>query len=391
MTVKGKLDCYIRAGNTAGSNLSSNEYFVAIINFLDSCGSIGVSRIASNYGVGGTGFGYWDSATPHGRNAWAVYRFGNASTPFNLFVTCVNTTNSSNVSPSSPTVYSSNGYAQSTTTDVGIMLSAALRVDGSNPWAGGTANAGADAKATPFWTPGSSTLLAFPRVNSTDGTYATNREAALAWTNINSGSTNYRGHNFVIRLHLLADENNFLILDEFGLNAYWYYFYFGKYVPLNGLTITTPYVMLANHVQGLNPFVPTGRNWGWPTQQNTTTNCDGGIITETPSNGVKQCYLDYPPTFYNTLIHPNQVVNNSYGRYDMQTVFVCKNDTPPQQGILGTIDFFKTCLGVNTQTTSNDKRLAIFGNLNKFEGKMVVPWNGITTPGFNMTREGIDF
>ena len=65
-----------------------NESFISLHNFLtgSECASLGITRIASNFGFNGSGMGYWDSSTPAGENAWACFKFASASVPFCMLV-----------------------------------------------------------------------------------------------------------------------------------------------------------------------------------------------------------------------------------------------------------------------------------------------------------------
>lgn len=400
MTTKGKIEVRINSGIRA-----TGEYFVSLHNFLSgTCSSIGVTRIASNYGSGGTGFGYWDtspSATP-GTNAWAVFRFGNAQIPFNVLIQVVNI-NSANVTTlganTNVTVPASNVGNQSTY--YGVLITVAQRLDGTNPWAGGTANVGADAKATTVWTPGTSTLIAYPRTNSVGGGFATNREGCMNLNYVNlqvaTGGANDQTndiYNYGTRSQFLADENNLLIVDDTGANGNNKHFYFGKYVPRPGVNPQAPYVCMNQMYQLHDPIVAR-YNYGSVNQtvgvnNYATTIGDGGICHPTASNGVKLVYPDYVANAMSTFYQPNRTVTNQ-SRYELFPVYIGMNESTTV-GLLGSIDFFRLISNVPTYYTNSEKTLAVFGGSSgNTTTKLAIPWDGKTSPGSGISREGIDF
>lgn len=379
------------------STRGPNEFFVGIVNFLDSLTSIGVTRIASNWGVAsvplnqGFGFQYWDQQFPPGSNAFGVWRFGNAAVPFNIFVTLVNV-NTETVSPTTPSTLSFNPSSSTNRTCVAISI--AQRLDGTNPWNGGTANAGADSKGTPFWTPGSSTLIAYPRVNSIQGASVANREAMMFISSYAySSNENYNDHSSgPMRAILLADENNFLLLTDLNLDNAWQFFYFGKYVPRPSLNIQVPYVCL--HQNNISDPAVTRKNWGSPAVQlnfDWTSLGDGGIVHPVASNGVKVVFTDYSSMFFDVRFAPNRTVG-SVGRYDMIPIFLGMNDiTSNTYGLMGSIDFFRLTYGLPSGFMSNDRKLLVIGNGLTASGKMVVPWDGATSLGSGNSRVGVSF
>lgn len=394
MTTKGKLEVAIRIGDEANRDL-----FITILNFFNGLGSIGVTRIASNYGQG-TGFTYGDGATPPGINAWAVYRFGNATIPFYVLVQMVSYSAANSATSIVPPTGSYSWYTSTTNASKkGVGISIAQRADGTSPWGGTTSNNGADTKGAPVWTPGGSSLLVWPRANANTGAFATNHEALMFLThcNVTSAVTSFNDIQFGFSSiwQMLADENNLLFTWDAGdvggpASAL---FYFGKFVPIQGMTNANPYVCLHNGNHDNNPTV--GRFlWGSPTQQlsNTySTSGDGGIALPDATQGVKVAFTDYVNTFNAYQFHPNRgAAVPSAGRYDMQPVWVGAAEQG-FTGLLGSINFFRMCYGLPSKFVSHDKKLAVFGSNIVNTGKIVVPWDGVTIPGTAYSRNGIDF
>lgn len=399
MTLKGKIECRITAGSYA-----VNEQFVSIWNFLNNLSLIGVTRIAYYAGSGGsTLMDYWDAgasvyANSPGTNAYGVWRFGNATIPFYVLVQSVGNRGSTIAVENVVARPGLIGGMTSYNPYIGNAIQFAMRLDGTSPWQGGTANAGADNK-TPgsgaVWAAGSSQLAAFPRVNSSGGS-ATKAEAMCHISTINIGSdyNNYYNdiYNDGCRMHLLADENNFMILMDNGANGSYACIYFGKYVPRPGITTQIPYVMLhmANQVNS-PPFkrINYGAAASISSQYDWLSNAEGGIVNPVASNGVKACYVDYSPTFTDARFHPSRAAGVA-GRFDTVPFHVGMNEAS-SYGLLGTIDFLRMCVNVPTLYTSDDRKVAVFGSYTSSDSKLVVPWDGVTSPGSGITREGVSF
>lgn len=408
MTIKGKLEVVI-----AGGKRASGEYFVSLYNFLNGLSSIGVTRIASNYGTavsgfGGNGFGYWDTspnATP-GSNAWAVFRFGSAQVPFNVLIQVqnINNTTGGTALGSNTTYTTSMGVTSNLTTMYGNLISVAQRADGVNPWNGGTANVGADAKNAIVWQSGSlptQSLLSYPRVNSDGGALQTTRTGCMPLNVVynNNSSTDANSNvNDIWRLgsrsHFLADENNLLILDDTGLNGSYKFFYFGKYQPINkgsGFNPTVPYVCLNHLYPAHDPAVPKYQ-YGSTAQLfiDFTTQGDGGIAHPNPTKGVKTVYLDYITSGVNYVYLPNRTRTSS-GQFEMFPVYLGMNDAP-HLSVCGVLDFFKVVGNIPPNFMHPGRKLAFLqGSNTATSGKIAVPWDGLTAPGSGRTREGIDF
>jgi hypothetical protein len=401
MTVKGRIDCRIFEGETA-----PNEEFVTLYNFLNTdCASIGVTRIAYYAGASGSAtMGYWnaggaDYSQAPGANAYALFRFGSATIPFYVLIQSVNARGSTYISYEN-TVTKPCGLSGSTATNTcNTLISFAMKLDGTSPWAGGTANAGADNKTSgsgAVWLAGASTLAAFPRCNSIGGNAAKAESMCQLSGYQIAGTGDDAYHNIITygcRMHILADENNLLILSDTQANSTYSAIYFGKYIPRTDVTVQIPYVLLYMPVQSNSVLFPRF-NYGVAASNNTTISFtaggDGGIVHPVASNGVKICYLDYPSLFTDARFHSSKSVRIA-GRYDTIPFWLGMNEGVGSYGLLGTTEFIRMCVNVPTHFTSDDRTVAVFGSANPLHAKLLVPWDGKTAPGSGITREGVAF
>ena len=405
MTVHGTIECRIPPGMysaSAGTSNAVNEFFISLYNAFNNLSSIGVTRIAYNKGNAGTGMTYWDQGSPPGNGAWALFRFGNATIPFYVLIQGANLTSYEAFTYASyagctPCVGVHNNYTTGYYNNVSIAV--AMRADGTSPWGGTTVNTGTDTKSSPVWTPGSSTLAVFPRSDSVGGSQATNKEA-VSCLSFASSIANVTNPNLGCRLHVLADENNFLIITDGGSDSMSGFSYFGKYIPRPGITPQIPYVMLWNPYENFTTsylvFPPAGLGaYGTATNTSLTT-FDGGIVHPTASNGVKIAVVDnlsmcnYTST---QQMSPSRVGN---GRFDMFPIYVGMLEST-YNGILGSLYFMRFSSGMASGWTSPDKKLVAFGNNSYISTsyntgqKLIVPWDGVTVPFTGITRLGINF
>ena len=391
MTVKGRIECRIQP-----TGYASGDFFVTLHNFLLNLPNC--TRIACNFGSGGTGFDYADtnSGKVLGTNAFYVFRFSSALIPFYVLVQMV-TYNATGAAPGALAIASPGNLSNTlgAASNVGVCISIAQLLSGGSPWAGGTANAGADAKGVAVWTAGASTLISYPRVNSVGGTYATNCEGMMILNMMNVSASEALPDLYInnggSRIHLLADNENLMVLSDTGNNGSYSVFYFGRYQPRAGvgLTVQVPYFCCNNTNSGLDPIIPNSTVFGYTTQQTSTSLVDGGVPHPTVSNGVKVMTLDYSTLFNNFLLSPNKIIS-SPPRFDMQPVYIAMSEAP-YNALLGTSSFFRVGYGMPPNWTSPDKKLAAFGNGLVSSAKIIVPWDGVTAIGSGNTRQGISF
>jgi hypothetical protein len=301
------------SSNSSSDARSEQEVFVRFSKFLDNATALGVTRIASCYGLNqsgtlnlgtsppialnGQGLGYWDEANNAGINAFVVYQFANATVPFyvllqwSLFDTS-SPPHNFGTAPGAPGSHPDTSWA-------GVGIQIALRPDGTNPWGGTTRNNGFDVKSNPVWTTGSTgTLFVWPRCNSPGGAlYNGSRAACSAITNASlaDGGTPIRH-----RLTLIIDENNIFSSSDFRAQQNHDIFFFGKYTPLSGTVAPVPYFSFSD---GNDPPFATNTVFGSMTPASGSGIRDGGVALPSmgPSGTVSGFAYDVadPANFFN--------------------------------------------------------------------------------------------
>lgn len=222
-----------------------NESFISLHNFLtgSECASLGITRIASNFGFNGSGMGYWDSSTPAGENAWACFKFASASVPFCMLVQYSGRLQFGS-SPGNPGSISDSSR-------VGLAFSFAFTNDLSSPWRGTTFNNGLDVKSTPVWEGDSSNLMCFPRVNSYGGEDDSTKSGMVSLATVTGFEASYSNGNneyFYSKrgiFHYVVSNDQFIGVFDIGGMGIMSVVYFGKYDKLSDITGNTePYCML---------------------------------------------------------------------------------------------------------------------------------------------------
>ena len=278
------------ASNVAADVRPIQEQFVRLIKFFDNSAALGVTRIASNYGLNlsgssypssnpaitlnGQGFGYWDEQLNAGKDAWAVFRFTNADVPFYVLLQWAVRTVAGQEFGIAP------GYPAShpETTNAGIGIQIACRSDGTNPWGGSMNNNGFDTKSNPVWTTGSNGMVfVWPRTNSAQGAlYNGSRAAHMSLfnaSNIDLGTITRS------RMTACIDENNIFIASDVRGTLNYDVFYFGKYTPISGTTPPVPYWAFSD---GNDPPFSLSAIGSVSILSGSTAR-DGGIAVSTPA------------------------------------------------------------------------------------------------------------
>jgi hypothetical protein len=350
------------------------DHFTAIKNSFDYFVTQGaMSAIASNDGSGGTGFDFSDGANPSGHDAWAVYRMDNATIPYYILIQW-----------NFASGYGANGGGlASGASSFGVGCTIAMSSDASTPWNGSTNFNGADTKGTPVWVPNTGNLLAFPRSNSVDGSFATNRQRLM---NIGDAGT-----DTATRVHVITDEDSLIILSDHSNDSSYAAMVFSRYTARTGLVFPNgdcKYVAL-NKMSGL----PNQAVQDYGAAVGTDGTRDGGVTGSDSADGVKTCRFEWLSDFLNNTHQPN--VNVDAGaEFDEVDIFVYRNDALGGgfRGLLGTVDFIRHVAGnIATHTTNSGLTRAVFGSATANSLKLTCPWDGTTTPGSGVTRAGIQF
>ena len=326
-TKHGSVEHYITNSGASGCR----DAFAAIVNFLDSR----MTRIASNAGGSGQSGtvalslpGYTSDANHSGENAFGVWRWDQPSGRKVYVLLQWSYGSSFGSSPGDPGV-------SSTTYGVGIQI--ATRLNDTSPWAGGTSNAGADAKASPVWTPGVSTLVVYPRINGTSGTAATNKEGCVRIATCDVSPS---------RLHAMIDNTClYFAVDELGDGSYNSVFFFGPYTPRPGITPS----------QGSNFMVCTYTAPEGSTAIGTlagNSSVEGGVCVAA-ADGCRIAYLSIVGNLSTAMLQPNSFVSE----YDEFDVHIRAYDTEGTStvGYVGKVDISDLAIVVNVPSESTNK------------------------------------
>lgn len=174
---------------SSGNPDRARDLFTHMLNYFEDHPNF--SRVASYYGVNGTGFGFSNASDESGENAWAIYRSSNSSPNFDVAIRW------SWSSFSTPNV---SGSWQAGASNFGPSLAVAAH-SSSAAWAGTANDNGQDsfANSNP-WKSGS---LVWPRQNMVGGSEETEqRYTGIIDTSLGSGTG---------RLHIAGDDTGFVV------------------------------------------------------------------------------------------------------------------------------------------------------------------------------------
>lgn len=385
MTTQGRVDCYINPSDPSLGR-RQNEIYVNLIQFLTGASALGISLIAANTGaVGlGNGFDFWDTANSVGAlRAWSVWRFSNA--PRGKFDMLLFLTTGSG-GPSFGGVTINQGTSINAFNGFGaIGWACAVHPSGSvsNPW-NGSATIGSSSMANPVWVTASGGGLAvFPRANSFDGSYPKRDQLTMLHDDALTLPT---------RMHVLATEGSFTVLQDPGLTNSTRIFHFGSYAPRPGFTSDAPYFMFTGQgTPSTNDIIKywTAANVTYGSTAGISANTnDGGIAPPTLTSGSKTLTfitIGIPDASYGSF---NIYVNS--GSYDQLPLFVAVSDAGIT-GIIGQADYIGVTFGISNGSVNAASGTAVFGKTTAATAKVIVPWSG-SSPGFlNNIRTGRTF
>ena len=265
---------------------------------LDNASALGVTRVASNYGLNTSGsaypsstpavalnggsnggqFSYWDNVNNQtGGNAWGVWLFSHATVPFYVHLQWqVSTSVQYGVAPGYP-------GSHPDTSNAGVGISVGMCSDGTQAWGGTTHNNGADTKSNPVWVTGSVNGYSYvwPRCDSAGGSlYNGSRNAMMSVASATRVDTTSNPCRY--RMTVAMDENNlFILTDNLGSFNGNNLFFFGQYAPASGVVAPVPYFCYNNS----NPYVlATITNFGSIAPvSGSSALLDGGIAVPVPS------------------------------------------------------------------------------------------------------------
>jgi hypothetical protein len=379
--IRGKIECFLNEGN---GNNNAQAFFTSLYNFL--AAHPNMTLIARNAGASqaAANVGYYDSATPFGNNAWAVFKAaatsgsgGPRNFDYYLLIQYAIAYGFGSA-PGNPGLVI-NGTGNS---DGIVAIQAAIGVGGDgNPWKGTGATLGSNAKGSPVWgaPTGGTFAHVFPRSNNPGGSHATNRE------NCAYLFSQYQYYSPAkARAHLLADDDSLVIaLDVDDANAY-RLTYLGPFTARQGLALPYPLIMVSTGNNVL-PF-QVGQSYG-PPQGNYWQ--EGGAVHRDNNIGVRQIFMERLNNIVNsTLIQPNRIFATPQFDEFPVAFYI---DESPFEGYLGQLDFVREVGNIATHDTSSDKLRMVVGSSTLSAVKMTIPWDGSTTPKSGITRQGIDF
>lgn len=377
-TLHGSIEHYIT--EPIYGNL--RNMFAAVVRYFD--GHSQMTRIASQKGSGSGGTGDiagWTGDTNYsGLNAFGVWRWDRVDgAKVYILLQWTDNTTAFGASPGGPgKIINGNMYQT-----IGIQM--ALDTSGGNPWNGGAGNSdndGLDSKGATVWAANGGTLVVWPRANGVAGSGVTTKEYCAALVGGSISTTNNR-------FQILSDDDAIWIAADHGNNGgYNSLFYFGSYTPRSGITPTTNagYVMIC-HTGTDTASVP------WDTDIGTTAGSagdEGGAVVDA-ADGVKILRASGIYGLNNSTQQPNTVS----GGYDAMDFFLRMQDgsTPAKYGLFGRIDpdLMSFVYNINTHDTNADKTKVVLGGTTQGLIKWLVRWDGYTTPGSGVTRDGYQF
>ncbi len=265
--------------NNVSSPDTNSQVFKTLYDFFNDVANCTLTALS--YGTSGTGDNYYDEADPFDDNAFAVFTFASAATPFDVLIQW-----------SDAETWTSTRLSGGTSAD-GVGMMVALREDGTSPWNGTTNADGTDTHGTPIWTPGGSTLHVLDVSNTTGGTYATNRE------NLQEVSQDYTSG--FGRMHMFADDDTFIVLSDPTDNGDYRLSGGGLFVPRTGLTVARPVFMFgsttSNDIGDSNDIIGTTNGNG---------SREGGLLTAAPGTVIPFSFGQAPDDLFNNTFQPNQ-------------------------------------------------------------------------------------
>jgi len=385
------IDCYIPTSlnsNPWGDN--GQGIFTLIYKFMKYLETLGITTEVARQGGrtgGAANINFWDEANPFLTNAFFVFKFnanGSRTWPWYLhFQVSMHNGSSANyfgVTPGAPGLINAVQVTGSAYSYGGHQAAIGIGGD-ADPW-NGTGALGVSTKggrlsgsagAGPVWTipSGGTDVLVFPRSNYTGGTHAALKQ------NYTQGWFATTG-NSPSRVHLLADDDNFLMLYDWGDNGAYYAYYYGLYVPMSGVTLTVPFVACSWENTGTNIGPIAGGTPG-----GGVSAASGGVRTVEQSR--LSLFQDEPNLYPNRFIPPN------VSQFDIWRNML----TIPEASHLGTvgeIDFWREITNTVPFAMNSARTKVALGSATIPNRKLLIPWDGTTSIRRNYTeRLGVTF
>ena len=329
------------------------------------------TRIALQYGTGGSGTDFFDGANPFQRGSFAVWRFNPAGArtwPFYVMAYC----NSGVTTGESTSNWLLEGLNVSST--VGLVgISAAVGIGGDeNPWNGSTVNDGTDAIGSPRWAvpAGGTDLIVVPASNRTGAPDGTNKQNTLAMFYQTSGMSEAAGHFF-------ADDDGVMWVTDDDNNLYdaeTRYGYVGIYEPFAHLTVARPFCGIRKS----------------STETDVDIGLDRGGVTA-PDGVAYAPILTTKTNYYtNAGFQPDEQAGNLFVP---QRIVLASDESVGNRGTFGSIPaLMQEVSDIQVWTTNAARDRIALGSATKATLKMWVPWTGTNVhPVIGRSRNGISF
>lgn len=376
-TPKGRIDCKVDVG--VGTKDISSSAFVSLYQAFKELEAAGyVEEVANNWG-NGSGFNYYNEASPIGTSGHFVFRlppYGARTVSLYVLVLYAQSAALAGTARINGSNFSSDG---------GVAISFACAVDDegndASPLAAGvgTAKAGADARTSPFWAkPSGGKLWVGNRSGNAGGSFAASGPDLHSLINFASSVT------VTTRWGLIADRDSVIFYADQG-------------------DAGSPNVVAAVQMQ-LDaemaavcdcPYV----GFRYALSANSLFN---GAQGATNGTGLREVCVPFASDWagkigglwcgaaLTAVLQPNSLTS----KYVEQGLEVAAYETP-HFGLVGRLDAFVGMTSnldrYDTLNLGSARQRFLLGHT-KTEGKLVVPWDGATTPqSAGSTRVGVSF
>ena len=381
----GLIESYTNTANVASNTRNIAAAILAAFEQGYNAGAGPLDRVAHYAGAGssGNGRGFVGSGNDVGHNGFFVYRIKpSGSRVYSIYVLVQwgTSTNSFGSGSSAPGLWLNSAKQGG----VGIQYAVALTSGGAdaNPWAGGTAFAGADAKAATVWAPpGGGTLYVFPRSNATGGSHVTNKQNCASLVDVENGASANP-----LRVQVVGDDDNILIaVDAMDNNSYAVTL-IGEMTLAEGVATPVKHAMVQFAENNSVGYVDLGSTVG--------------------NNGAEGALVGWNGTTYQTLMlrmvfdanylsatyQPNaQRVTPGFDR--ITAIAMIANEAP-YKGLVGNLaGFVGVVQNVAVHDRTSDYKLAVVGGGTALTDiKLALPWDGGSTiPKSGVTTAGVTF
>jgi len=362
------------------SSRLQGETFTNIVQHISSSGAdLGIEMIAANFGVNGTGLGFWDSATPVGIRSWACFRFHSASLgKFDCLVFAV--TGSSSINYGAPIVHADNFGTNNNSNAYpwnDLLISFACHPSGSNltqtdgPW-NGTYSLTSASIGNPVWkvTPAGKGAF-FPRQNGIGGAASGSRGAMTGIFPYAQDTTTGLGR----KLSIITSEDSLTIFADHDNNDNYSVMHFGSYTPRSGVLAESPYFFIRGGAEtsAAAPLQFYGSVYGTAAYTNNAS-FDGAIAHPDLFSGSRTFSLTGVGAMSDLSFVFNKYINN--GIYEKNRAFVVINEGPTDYGVLGTANHIAFSRGMANRSVSTLSASVAIGTSTVDQIKLILPWSG---------------